>query len=118
MGFLGKTPKIFPVASIKRKVSGSCPGWRRATSCARNLAAAIASAALVKTEMCEQLARLGREDEIPANLVELRSALEDTVVELRLLMVEMRIAEFFYDFPARRQAGNGRKSALRDQPAR
>jgi signal transduction histidine kinase len=46
--------------------------------------------ALVKTEMCEQLARLGRQDEIPANLVELRSALEDTVVELRLLMVEMR----------------------------
>src|SRR4051812_5660377 len=47
----GKTPKIFPVASIKRKVSGSCPGWRRATSCARSLAAAIASAALVKTEV-------------------------------------------------------------------
>ena len=46
--------------------------------------------ALVKTEMCEQLARLGRQDEIPANLAELRSALEESVVELRLLMVEMR----------------------------
>jgi signal transduction histidine kinase len=46
--------------------------------------------ALLKTEMCEQLARLGRGDEIPPNLVELRSALEDTVVELRLLMVELR----------------------------
>jgi signal transduction histidine kinase len=46
--------------------------------------------ALLKTEMCEQLARLGRQDEIPANLVELRSALEDTIVELRLLMVEVR----------------------------
>ena len=46
--------------------------------------------ALLKTEMCEQLARLGRGDEIPANLVELRSALEDTIVELRLLMVELR----------------------------
>jgi signal transduction histidine kinase len=46
--------------------------------------------ALVKTEMCEQLARLGRQDENPANLVELRSALEDTVVELRSLMVEVR----------------------------
>jgi len=46
--------------------------------------------ALVKTEMCEQLARLGRQDEIPASLVELRSALEDTIVELRLLMVEVR----------------------------
>jgi signal transduction histidine kinase len=46
--------------------------------------------ALMKTEMCEQLARLGRQDEIPDSLVELRSALDDTVVELRLLMVEMR----------------------------
>ncbi len=46
--------------------------------------------ALVKTEMCEQLARLDRPDEIPASLVELRSALEDTVAELRLLMVEVR----------------------------
>jgi signal transduction histidine kinase len=46
--------------------------------------------ALLKTEMCEQLARLGRQDEIPANLTELRSALEDTIVELRLLMVEVR----------------------------
>jgi len=46
--------------------------------------------ALIKTEMCEQLARLGRQDEIPASLVELRSALEDTIVELRLLMVEVR----------------------------
>jgi len=46
--------------------------------------------ALLKTEMCEQLARLGRQDEIPASLAELRTALEHTVVELRLLMVEMR----------------------------
>jgi signal transduction histidine kinase len=46
--------------------------------------------ALVKTEMCEQLARLGRQDEIPASLTELRSVLEDTIVELRLLMVEAR----------------------------
>jgi signal transduction histidine kinase len=46
--------------------------------------------ALVKTEMCETLARLGRQDEIPASLFELRSALEDTVAELRLLMVEVR----------------------------
>ena len=46
--------------------------------------------ALLKTEMCEQLARLGRQEEIPSSLIELRTALEDTVVELRLLMVEMR----------------------------
>jgi hypothetical protein len=40
--FLGKTPKILPVASTKRKLSGSCPGWRRETSCARVLAALTA----------------------------------------------------------------------------
>ena len=46
--------------------------------------------ALLKTEMCQQLARLGRQDEIPASLTELRCALEDTIVELRLLMIEVR----------------------------
>ena len=49
--------------------------------------------ALVKTEMCETLGRLGREEEIPATLDELRSALEDTVVELRSIMAELRTAE-------------------------
>ena len=46
--------------------------------------------ALFKTELCEQLVRLGRPEEIPASLLELRSALEDTIVELRLLMIEVR----------------------------
>jgi len=46
--------------------------------------------ALVKTEMCETLGQLGREDEIPATLLELRSALEDTIVELRAIMAELR----------------------------
>jgi signal transduction histidine kinase len=46
--------------------------------------------ALMKTEMCETLGRLGREDEIPATLTELRSALEQTVVELREIMAELR----------------------------
>jgi signal transduction histidine kinase len=46
--------------------------------------------ALVKTEMCETLGRLGREDEIPATLLELRDALEKTVVELRSIMAELR----------------------------
>jgi hypothetical protein len=55
MGFLGKTPKIFPVASTKRKESGSCPGWRRATSRARILAAATASAALGKVEVSRSI---------------------------------------------------------------
>jgi signal transduction histidine kinase len=46
--------------------------------------------ALVKTEMCETLGRLGREEEIPATLLELRSALEQSVVELRSIMAELR----------------------------
>ena len=46
--------------------------------------------ALVKTEMCETLGQLGREDEIPATLLELRSALEDTILELRAIMAELR----------------------------
>jgi hypothetical protein len=46
--------------------------------------------ALVKTEMCETLGRLGREDEIPSTLAELRSALEETVVELRSIMAELK----------------------------
>ncbi len=46
--------------------------------------------ALVKTEMCEKLTELGRQDEIPATLLELRSALEETVLELRAIMAELR----------------------------
>ena len=46
--------------------------------------------ALMKTEMCETLGRLGRQEEIPATLTELRSALEQTVVELRDIMAELR----------------------------
>jgi signal transduction histidine kinase len=46
--------------------------------------------ALLKAEMCEALGRLGRQDEIPATLLELRSALDDTIVELRSIMAELR----------------------------
>ena len=46
--------------------------------------------ALMKTEMCEQLASLGRESEIGAQLVELRAALDQAVVELRQVMAELR----------------------------
>jgi signal transduction histidine kinase len=49
--------------------------------------------ALVKTEMCERLGQLGRQDEIPATLAELRAALEQTVVELRGIMAELRTVE-------------------------
>jgi len=46
--------------------------------------------ALLKTEMCEQLGQLGREDEILDTLVELRATLEETVVELRSIMADLR----------------------------
>jgi signal transduction histidine kinase len=46
--------------------------------------------ALYKVEMCEKLADLGRHDEVPAHLAELRSSLEDTVVELRAIMAELK----------------------------
>lgn len=52
----------------------------------------LVGTALMKTEMCETLGRLGRQDEIPATLAELRAALEDTVVELRGIMAELRTA--------------------------
>jgi signal transduction histidine kinase len=47
--------------------------------------------ALLKTEMCEQLLKLGREDEIPANLVELRSSVEATIVEVRSIMADLYV---------------------------
>jgi signal transduction histidine kinase len=46
--------------------------------------------ALLKTEMCERLGELGRQDEVPATLAELRAALEQTIVELRAVMAELR----------------------------
>jgi len=46
--------------------------------------------ALLKTEMCEQFGRLGREDEIMDTLVELRATLEETVGELRSIMADLR----------------------------
>lgn len=46
--------------------------------------------ALLKTEMCEELGRLGRADEIPDTLLELRTTLEQTVEELRAIMTDLR----------------------------
>jgi signal transduction histidine kinase len=46
--------------------------------------------ALLKAEMAETLARYGRHDEVPATLVELRSALEETTVELRAIMADLK----------------------------
>ena len=46
--------------------------------------------ALLKAEMVEQLGYLGRTDEVPAQLSDLRSALEQAVFELRGIMTELR----------------------------
>ena len=53
----------------------------------------LLGSALMKTEMCEQLQRLGRLDEVPMQLTELRDALDQTVVELRAIMAELRDSE-------------------------
>ena len=49
--------------------------------------------ALLKTEMIEQLSLMGRRDEVPAQLVELRAALEDACGELRRIMADLRADE-------------------------
>jgi signal transduction histidine kinase len=50
----------------------------------------LVGTAMMKAEMAEQLGRLGRHDEVPGVLVELRTALDDTVVELRSIMAELK----------------------------
>lgn len=53
----------------------------------------LLGAALMKTELMEQLHQLGRDDDAPAHLAELRQTLEQTVTELRSIMAELREAE-------------------------
>jgi signal transduction histidine kinase len=50
----------------------------------------LVGAAMMKAEMAETLGHLGRHDEVPATLAELRSALEDTIVELRSIMADLK----------------------------
>jgi len=50
----------------------------------------LLGSALLQSEMCEQLIQLGRADDVPATLVELRGSLEQAVVELRSIMAELR----------------------------
>ena len=50
----------------------------------------LLGSAMLQAEMCEQLNRLGRQDEVPAVLGQLRSALEQAVVELRTIMTDLR----------------------------
>jgi hypothetical protein len=46
--------------------------------------------AMLKAEMAETLGRLGRHDEVPAALVELRAALDATTLELRAIMADLK----------------------------
>ena len=48
--------------------------------------------ALLRAELCEQLVELGRSEEVPARLAELRDALEQATDELRAIMAELRAA--------------------------
>ena len=50
----------------------------------------LLGSALLKAEMVEQLGYLGRTDEVPAQLTELRTALEQAVFELRGIMADLR----------------------------
>ena len=46
--------------------------------------------AVLKTEVCEQFAQLGRGEEVMDSLGELRSTLEATADELRAIMSDLR----------------------------
>jgi signal transduction histidine kinase len=50
----------------------------------------LVGTAMMKAELAETLGRLGRHDEVPDALVELRSALDETVVELRSIMADLK----------------------------
>ena len=50
----------------------------------------LLGSAMLQSEMAEQLHRLGRYDDVPGTLLELRSLLDQAVVELRGIMAELR----------------------------
>jgi signal transduction histidine kinase len=50
----------------------------------------LLGSAMLQSEMAEQLLALGRQDEVPATLAELRESLEQAVVELRSIMADLR----------------------------
>jgi signal transduction histidine kinase len=50
----------------------------------------LLGSALLQAEMCEQLGKLGRTDEIQGQLGQLRDSLNEAVVELRGVMAELR----------------------------
>ena len=50
----------------------------------------LLGSAMLQSEMAEQLGQLGRQDEVPAVLGQLRSSLEQAVLELRGIMSDLR----------------------------
>jgi hypothetical protein len=50
----------------------------------------LLGSAMLQSEMAEQLCKLGRYDDVPATLIELRSSLDQAVVELRAIMADLR----------------------------
>jgi signal transduction histidine kinase len=53
----------------------------------------LLGSALLKAEMAEALSRMGRGDEVPAHLTEMRTALEDAATELRSIMADLRAGD-------------------------
>jgi signal transduction histidine kinase len=50
----------------------------------------LLGSAMLQAEMARQLSHLGRQDDVPATLAELRGSLDQAVVELRAIMAELR----------------------------
>lgn len=50
----------------------------------------LLGSALLKAELCDRLMALGRLDEVPARLAELREVLEQATLELRIITADLR----------------------------
>jgi signal transduction histidine kinase len=50
----------------------------------------LVGTAMMKAELADKLGQLGRHDEASEALVDLRSALDQTVVELRAIMADLK----------------------------
>jgi signal transduction histidine kinase len=64
----------------------------------------LVGTAMMKAELAEQLGRLGRHDDVPPTLTELRAVLDDAVVELRSIMAELRNVPVDPDDPLKNRA--------------
>lgn len=52
----------------------------------------LMATAMIKVEMAETLERLDRHEEVSTALVDVRSALDQAVIELRAIMAELKAA--------------------------